>query len=638
MTNLAEDPGITDGCPADHDAIDAIAVPVFERFFGGVDISVAEDRDMDLRVVLYFSNEGPVCLSFIELTAGAAVDGEGFNTCILQSQGDLFDVFAIVIPSQSGFDSDGERGCLYACGGESYHKIDVAENAGPCPIADDTFDGASEIDVQEVRTGRFDDGGRLCEAIFVSSEDLDGDRSFLIENIETAAGFYGIVDKGFAGDEFSIQQVCAIFLADGPEWRVADILHRGEGQREFGQHEIISNFYAHRCKNSILPYQAILPMYENTTPVRSGLSHRLSDLGFKYVCLLFPATMLYIILTDGDGCGDLPRDFKFFPIAGLSALVLALAWCVIDRQRRDYSRLRYGLQILTRYFLGFIILQYGFAKVLDMQFNPSLAGLDTRAVDMRPMTVAWTFFGYSFYYEFFIGISQILAGLLLVFRRTSTLGAILMVTIMANIVFVNFAFDVCVKFFSCTYLVMSIYLLIDDAKRLVNVLLLNKPAPARVYPVMFRTVRARRIFAIVSGLVLAVALAYPTYKTYASAKEYGVGNHTALYGVWTVDSVHSSRDSVNLLLNTDSAGWKKLLLEDFGNAAFKSWKNTRNRYYYKVDTAGRTLTLNSYYPDTVSFLKLNYFREKDTLLLHGLYNTDTVRMRMHLERKYFIRK
>src|SRR5882757_6027087 len=118
-------------------------------------------------------------------------------------------------------------------------------------------------------------------------------------------------------------------------------------------------------------------------------------------------------------------------------------------------------------------MQYGAAKVVDMQFAPSISNMDTRVVDMRPMTVAWSFFGYSFGYEFFIGCSKAVAAILLLLRRTATLGAILMVTIMSNIVFVNFAFDVCVKFFSFSYLVMSVYLLLDDAPRLVNFLLLN---------------------------------------------------------------------------------------------------------------------------------------------------------------------
>jgi len=110
---------------------------------------------------------------------------------------------------------------------------------------------------------------------------------------------------------------------------------------------------------------------------------RIKDLRFKTFFLLFPAVIVYILITDSDGCGDLPRDFRFFPIAGGAVLFLSIVWSAIDKQRHS-------------------------------------------------------------------GCSQILAAILLLFRKTATLGAILMVTIMSNIVFVNFAFDVCVKFFSCS--------------------------------------------------------------------------------------------------------------------------------------------------------------------------------------------
>lgn len=374
------------------------------------------------------------------------------------------------------------------------------------------------------------------------------------------------------------------------------------------------------------------------TPVISpSPASRMKDLAFKFVALLFPAVMVYIIKTDGSGCGDQPRDFKFFPIVAGSAFVLAVVWSLIDRQRRDYSRLKYVLQILTRYFLAYIILQYGVAKVIDMQFSPNLSSLDTRAADMHPMTLAWTFFGYSFKYEFFIGCSQIVAAILLVFRRTATLGAILMVTIMANIVFVNFAFDVCVKFFSVTYLVMSLYLLVDDAPRLINFLLLNRTAEKRGYPEIFRSRRARRIFFSCCTTLLLVGVFYQLRTITTEVREYGIGQHSALYGVWAVDTLRSSRDSLNIQLNTDSSGWKKMLFEDYNNASIKSWKVGKGYFSYTVDTAKHLLTMKQTYPDTLSEVKAHYIRNKDTLTISGLYDKDSIYASMHLLHKYFIR-
>ena len=122
---------------------------------------------------------------------------------------------------------------------------------------------------------------------------------------------------------------------------------------------------------------------------------RVTDLGFKMVFLLFPALMVYFTITDGNGCGDKPRDFRFYPIAAIAALALALIWSFIDKQRKKYTKLKYSLQILVRYFLAYIIVQYGAAKVVDMQFSSSILGLDSKVIDLGPMGLAWAFFGYS---------------------------------------------------------------------------------------------------------------------------------------------------------------------------------------------------------------------------------------------------
>jgi hypothetical protein len=50
MFDLIEDPGIADGSPADHDPVHAIAIAVLAGFFGGFDVAVTEDGDMDARV------------------------------------------------------------------------------------------------------------------------------------------------------------------------------------------------------------------------------------------------------------------------------------------------------------------------------------------------------------------------------------------------------------------------------------------------------------------------------------------------------------------------------------------------------------------------------------------------------------
>ena len=377
----------------------------------------------------------------------------------------------------------------------------------------------------------------------------------------------------------------------------------------------------------------------NSFPTRPTITQRLIDLSFKFFALAFPAVMAHIMITDGDGCGDTPRDFVFFKLMPLVALGLALVWSIIDKQRHTYRRLKYLLQVIVRYFLAFKLMDYGLSKIADMQFGVSLANLDSRVVDMRPMSVAWTFFGYSYAYECFIGWGQIIACVLLLFRRTANIGTILMLTILANIVFVNFAFDVCVKFFSSTYLVMCIYLLLDDAKRFADFFLFNKATEPRSYPPLSQKRPARRVLRVVNVLFFVLVLAKPVDTIFSSIKQYHLNSLPPLYGVWSVDSLYSSTDSLNRQQAADTSGWKRIIVNRFGYAYIRSWTNWRGTYKFTIDSNRHSIGLNRHYPDTTATIKGSYRQQKDTVLINAVLNRkDSLFIKMHLLPHYFIRK
>jgi hypothetical protein len=56
--------------------------------------------------------------------------------------------------------------------------------------------------------------------------------------------------------------------------------------------------------------------------------------------------------------------------------------------------------------------------------------------------------GYSKPFEIFTGVCECLAGLLLIFRATSTLGAFVATTVFLNVMVMNLAYNIPVKLFS----------------------------------------------------------------------------------------------------------------------------------------------------------------------------------------------
>ena len=126
------------------------------------------------------------------------------------------------------------------------------------------------------------------------------------------------------------------------------------------------------------------------------------------------------------------------------------------------------------------------------------------------------------------------AGMLLFIPQTALLGALLAMACMGLIFTLNMTYDVPVKLFSFHLLLMSLFLLAPDAKRLLNVLLLNRPAGVSVIPPLGGTTRAIRIgvaLQIVFGLLL---VAQGVNNSVSARRTFGGGSpRSPLFGIWT---------------------------------------------------------------------------------------------------------
>src|SRR5579872_6403028 len=175
------------------------------------------------------------------------------------------------------------------------------------------------------------------------------------------------------------------------------------------------------------------------------------------------------------GSGDTTLQYIQTLLYVVVALAATLVWSVLDRRRTNYRNLDGWLRLLVRYTLAFTLFSYGFAKVFPLQFQPpSFGRLVETYGDFSPMGVLWSFMGTSLAYTIFAGSSEVLGGLLLLFRRTASLGALVSFAVMTNVAALNYCYDVPVKLYSTHLALMAVFLLIPDLHRLANVLVLNR--------------------------------------------------------------------------------------------------------------------------------------------------------------------
>lgn len=90
-----------------------------------------------------------------------------------------------------------------------------------------------------------------------------------------------------------------------------------------------------------------------------------------------------------------------------------------------------------RYACAWFLYFYGISKLTGHQLVVPAWVAQKPISSLDGFTLTWYYFGYSHVYKYILGVIQIAAASLLLFRKTALLAAMLMVPIMANIVLIN---------------------------------------------------------------------------------------------------------------------------------------------------------------------------------------------------------
>jgi hypothetical protein len=168
------------------------------------------------------------------------------------------------------------------------------------------------------------------------------------------------------------------------------------------------------------------------------------------------------------------------------------------------------------------MLTYGLIKVFKSQFPfPTAARLFEPYGDSSPMGLLWTFMGYSTAYNVLAGGAESIGGLLLFFRRTTTLGALLLVGVIGNVAALNFCYDVPVKLYSTNLWLMAAFLVAPDLGRLADVLLSHRATPPTALGAPFASRRLARAAFGVKVLFVGFVLYTTTAQAWESMHKYG---------------------------------------------------------------------------------------------------------------------
>ena len=327
----------------------------------------------------------------------------------------------------------------------------------------------------------------------------------------------------------------------------------------------------------------------------------------------------------GYGSGD--NTFAYVRLFSglLFSVIITLIWSVLDRKRPSYNALFYWFIVLVRVYIIYFMLVYGLIKVFKSQFPyPSLSRMLQPLGEFSPMGLAWTYMGYSNGFNIFTGALEVIAGLLLLPKRTQTLGALMVAGVMTHVAAMNFMFDIPVKIFSVHLVLMALLIFSTDAKRFLNVFILNKPTKQYV---KFRPNKEPLYNKITLGikivlLILLLLMIVP--RGISSSKKWGDNREKPLlYGIWETTFFVKNGDTVPPL-TTDNNRWRYLIIDYKNRASIKTMTNKFKAFNFIIDSTKKNVSAFERNTDTI----LNNFKYKNPnpyfLEIEGVIHQDSL--------------
>ena len=316
----------------------------------------------------------------------------------------------------------------------------------------------------------------------------------------------------------------------------------------------------------------------------------------------------------------------------VAALFGSVIWVTIDRKTTSYPKLYKALIWILRYYLAISWVAYGSIKIARLQFPPLSPDLLLQTYgNSTPKDLAWAFMGYSAGYNYFLGFIECAVGLLLFFRRTSSLGNVIALGILANVMAFDYSFDVNVKLLATLLMIMTLFLLSKDIGRLSDFFLLNKPiTPVNDESFSFGNKWKNTALRIAKYGFILFILVFDFRGYFARSKQFdGNRQRPPLFGVYQVIARNTREDTSKALPAGAARYWTKLAISvPEGNACAALMNDSLKYFVLKVDTVKKKMELYTK-TDTSDHYSFFYSHTNDSLLLlRGKWRNDLLEIKL----------
>ncbi len=268
------------------------------------------------------------------------------------------------------------------------------------------------------------------------------------------------------------------------------------------------------------------------------------------------------------------------------SIIIAFIWGRADRKTLSYHRLLYWFRVIAAYYLAYFMLVYGFNKVFKWQFYlPEPNTLYTTVGESYRDILYWSTMGTSHSYNVFLGGAELVAALLLFFKRSRLAGALFAAALMLNILMINLSFNINVKLFSSFLLVLCMVLIVPELRRLARFFFQRREQTGRMpWEPVYARKQTKRVYLVVKTILLCWLLA-STLFVYVKTGNYNddLDPRPPFHGAWEVTNFIKNNDTLPPLL-TDQTRWKRVFIHRKGYLIIQGMNDGMQDFKLITDT------------------------------------------------------
>lgn len=330
------------------------------------------------------------------------------------------------------------------------------------------------------------------------------------------------------------------------------------------------------------------------------------------------------------GSGDTLYQWLYYLSAILLTVVLGTLFNILDWKRKHYARLKTWFLLFLSYYVAYSMFTYGIIKLFNLQFSPpGLSRLFETYGQSSPMRLMWTFMGASSTYVVFAGACETIAGLLLLFRRTRTIGALAAFGVMFNVFMMNMSYDVPVKLFSFQLVVISAYIFAQNWRRMYTFFFTDRAMPSPQRTLLTDSKKGMWVVLGFQVIFAGLCLIGMSLSGYHGRKNYGVEREKPpLYGAYYVETFVQNGDTLPPLL-TDTVRWHRVFFDYPQFTQIALMDDGATGYGSAVDTTKQEIYFTKRGEGEVADT-LRYIHDEKGLILTGVLGSDTLEARLEL--------